>query len=53
VQTPWVFTPRPGQDLAPFQWWLDLVTAIGLADDAWSGPERGFRAHLRAEGVTG
>ena len=24
------------------------VTAIGLADDRWSGPERGFRAHLRA-----
>ena len=24
------------------------VAAIGLADDPWSGPERGFRAHLRA-----
>ena len=22
------------------------VAAIGLADDLWSGPERGFRAHL-------
>ena len=25
----------------------------GLADDLWSGPERGFRAHLRAGGTTG
>ena len=24
------------------------VAAVGLADDLWSGPERGFRAHLRA-----
>ena len=23
------------------------VAAVGLADDLWSGPERGFRAHLR------
>jgi hypothetical protein len=30
-----------------------LSTAIGLADDTWSGPERGFRAHLRAGGTTG
>ena len=30
-----------------------LATAIGLADDAWSGPERGFRAHLRAGRTTG
>ncbi len=29
------------------------VTAIGLADDLWSGPERGFRAHLRARRTTG
>jgi len=29
------------------------VTAIGLADDAWSGPERGFAAHLRAGRSTG
>jgi Glycosyl transferase family 2 len=29
------------------------VAAIGLADDLWSGPERGFRAHLRAGGTTG
>ena len=30
-----------------------LVAAIGLADDLWSGPERGFRAHLRARRTTG
>ena len=29
------------------------VAAIGLADDLWSGPERGFRAHLSAGGTTG
>jgi hypothetical protein len=30
-----------------------VVTAIGLADDLWSGPQRGFRAHLRAGATTG
>ncbi len=30
-----------------------LITAIGLADDRWSGDERGFRAHLRAWHTTG
>ncbi|MFL5967500.1 MAG: glycosyltransferase family 2 protein [Gaiellaceae bacterium] len=30
-----------------------FVTAIGLADDLWAGPERGFRAHLRARWTTG
>ena len=30
-----------------------VVTAIGLADDAWSGPERGFREHLQAGRTTG
>ena len=30
-----------------------VVTAIGLADDLWSGPERGFRAHLRKRTTTG
>jgi hypothetical protein len=30
-----------------------LITAIGLADDRWSGDERGFRAHLRAGHTTG
>jgi glycosyl transferase family 2 len=29
------------------------VAAIGLADDLWSGDERGFRAHLRARRTTG
>jgi hypothetical protein len=29
------------------------VVALGLADDLWSGPERGFRAHLRAGRTTG
>jgi hypothetical protein len=29
------------------------IAAIGLADDLWSGPERGFRAHLRARRTTG
>ncbi|MHB8641341.1 MAG: glycosyltransferase family 2 protein [Gaiellaceae bacterium] len=30
-----------------------VVTAIGLADDAWSGRERGFLGHLRARRTTG
>jgi hypothetical protein len=30
-----------------------VVAAIGLADDLWSGPERGFRAHLRTRRTTG
>ena len=29
------------------------VAALGLADDLWSGPERGFGAHLRAGRTTG
>jgi hypothetical protein len=29
------------------------VAALGLADDLWSGPERGFRAHLRSGATTG
>jgi hypothetical protein len=29
------------------------VAALGLADDIWSGPERGFSAHLRAGRTTG
>jgi hypothetical protein len=32
---------------------IAAVAAIGLADDLWSGPERGFRAHLRAGRTTG
>jgi hypothetical protein len=30
-----------------------VVALVGLADDVWSGPERGFRAHLRAGSTTG
>jgi glucosyl-3-phosphoglycerate synthase len=30
-----------------------VVAAIGLADDLWSGPERGFRAHIEARRTTG
>jgi hypothetical protein len=29
------------------------IAALGLADDLWSGPERGFRAHLRSGRTTG
>jgi Glycosyl transferase family 2 len=29
------------------------IAALGLADDLWSGPERGFRAHLRTGRTTG
>ena len=29
------------------------ISALGLADDLWSGPERGFRAHLRGGRTTG
>jgi Glycosyl transferase family 2 len=29
------------------------VAALGLADDLWSGPERGFRAHLCGRRTTG
>ena len=32
---------------------VTAVALIGLADDLWSGPERGFRAHLRAGRTTG
>jgi hypothetical protein len=42
----WVFGVRGGPAVA-------AVAAFGLADDLWSGPERGFRAHLRAGGTTG
>jgi Glycosyl transferase family 2 len=30
-----------------------VAAAAGLADDLWSGPERGFRAHLEAGRTTG
>ena len=29
------------------------IAAVGLADDLWSGPERGIRAHLGARRTTG
>ncbi len=29
------------------------VAALGLADDLWSGPERGFRGHLQSGRTTG
>ena len=29
------------------------IALLGLADDRWSGPERGFRAHLRKGSTTG
>ena len=32
---------------------VGAVAAIGLADDLWSGSERGFRAHLRSGRTTG
>ena len=32
---------------------VTAVAAIGLADDLWSGPERGFAAHLRTGRTTG
>ena len=32
---------------------VTAVAAIGLADDVWSGPERGFRSHLGAGATTG
>jgi glycosyl transferase family 2 len=32
---------------------VTAIAAIGLADDLWSGAERGFRAHLRGGRTTG
>ena len=32
---------------------ISAVAAIGLADDVWSGPERGFKGHLGAGNTTG
>jgi hypothetical protein len=34
-------------------WPVRAIAALGLADDLWSGEERGFRAHLRARRSTG
>jgi hypothetical protein len=32
---------------------VTVIAALGLADDLWSGPERGFRAHVRTGRTTG
>ena len=32
---------------------IAAIAAVGLADDLWSGPERGFREHLRSGRTTG
>ena len=42
----WLAGVRPDPAVA-------AVAAIGLADDVWSGEERGVRAHLAAGGTTG
>ena len=42
----WAFALRPDPAVA-------AVAALGLADDLWSGPERGFRAHVRTGRSTG
>jgi hypothetical protein len=42
----WLTGVRPDPAVA-------AVAAIGLADDLWSGEERGIRAHLAAGGTTG
>jgi hypothetical protein len=38
---------------AAFAVHVPVVAAVGLADDVWAGPERGFRAHLRSARTTG
>jgi hypothetical protein len=45
--------PLVGWVVAAFDPGVAPVVALGLADDVWSGPERGFRAHLRAGRTTG
>jgi hypothetical protein len=45
--------PVVGAALVAFEPRIAPVAALGLADDLWSGPERGFRAHLRAGRTTG
>jgi Glycosyl transferase family 2 len=45
--------PLVGSVLAAFDPRIAPVAALGLADDLWSGPERGFHAHLRAGRTTG
>jgi hypothetical protein len=45
--------PLVGWMIAAFQPGVAPVAALGLADDLWSGSERGFRAHLRSGRTTG
>ncbi|MDQ3066108.1 MAG: hypothetical protein M3R12_02995, partial [Actinomycetota bacterium] len=45
--------PLVGWVVAVAQPELLPVAAIGVADDLWSGEERGFRAHLRTGTTTG
>jgi hypothetical protein len=45
--------PLVGVVLAAFEPRIAPVAALGLADDLWSGPERGLRAHLRSRRTTG
>jgi hypothetical protein len=45
--------PLVGSVVALFAPSVAPVAAIGLADDLWSGPERGFQAHLRGGVTTG
>ena len=45
--------PLVGWGIALFDPRVAPVAALGLADDLWSGPERGFRAHLRSGRTTG
>jgi Glycosyl transferase family 2 len=45
--------PLVGAVLAAVEPRVAPVAALGLTDDLWSGPERGFRAHLRSRRTTG
>jgi hypothetical protein len=45
--------PLVGALVALFEPRVAPVAVLGLADDLWSGPERGFRAHLRSGRTTG
>ena len=45
--------PLVGWQVAASQPDLLPIAAIGLADDLWSGEERGFREHLRSRRTTG
>ena len=45
--------PLVGAVVGAFEPRIAPVAALGLADDVWSGPERGFGAHLRSGRTTG